>query len=65
MAFAPAAVPVVITSILFTSIAFITVVLRLWTRLVVLHNAGADDYLMAASMVRDIRYTWLFIPCKY
>jgi len=52
MAFAPAAVPVVITSILFTSLAFITVVLRVCTRVGLLRNAGADDYLMVAAMVR-------------
>lgn len=45
------AVPAVITSILFTSIAFISVVLRLYTRVFMLKNAGADDYFMVGAMV--------------
>jgi hypothetical protein len=45
------AVPAVVTSILFTSIAFIAVVLRLYTRIVMLKNAGADDYIMVGAMV--------------
>jgi hypothetical protein len=49
---AAAAVPAVVTSILFTSIAFIAVVLRLYTRIVMLKNAGADDYIMVGAMVR-------------
>ena len=51
MAFAEPAVPVVITSILFTSIAFVAVVLRISTRTLMFKNAGPDDYLMCAAMV--------------
>jgi len=49
--FAPAAVPVVVTTITFTSIAFILVVTRIYTRFVMLKNAGPDDYVMVGAMV--------------
>ena len=51
MAFATAAVPVVISSIVFTSIAFILVLTRLYTRLICIQNAGADDFVVLAAMV--------------
>jgi hypothetical protein len=44
-------VPVVVCSILFTSIAFIVVICRLYTRVIMLQNAGPDDYIMTAAMV--------------
>jgi hypothetical protein len=44
-------VPVVICSILFTSIAFIVVICRLYTRVIMLQNAGPDDYIMTVAMV--------------
>ncbi len=47
-------VPVVVTSLLFTSIAFILVLTRLYTRVVMFKNAGADDYIMTAAMVSSI-----------
>ncbi|KAH8594916.1 hypothetical protein B0O99DRAFT_166811 [Bisporella sp. PMI_857] len=66
MGFAPAAVPVVITTILFTSIAFIVVSLRICTRVVMLKNAGADDYLMLASMLSSIGFAVVvFMQIKY
>jgi hypothetical protein len=46
-------VPVVICSILFTSIAFIVVICRLYTRVIMLQNAGPDDYIMTAAMVNS------------
>jgi hypothetical protein len=44
-------VPVVISSTLFISIAFIVVICRLYTRVIMLQNAGPDDYIMTAAMV--------------
>jgi hypothetical protein len=46
-------VPVVICSILSTSIAFIVVICRLYTRVIMLQNAGPDDYIMTAAMVNS------------
>lgn len=54
MAYSAAALPVVVTSILFTSIAFITMCLRIWTRVFMLKSAGPDDYLMLVAMVSTI-----------
>lgn len=59
--FAPAAVPVVVTSITFTSIAFILVVTRIYTRFVMLKNAGPDDYVMVGAMVS----TCTFDTCRF
>lgn len=36
-----------------TSIALILVIARVYTRLVVLKNPGADDYLITLSMVQE------------
>jgi hypothetical protein len=49
------AVPIMVTSILFTTIAFITVTLRIYTRAVVTKIAGIDDYMMCIAMVRFSR----------
>jgi hypothetical protein len=51
MGYAPAVVPVVVTSVLFTTIVFITICLRMYTRVIMLKNAGANDYLMLAAIV--------------
>ena len=48
----PRDVPVAVTSLLFTTIAFILVTARLYTRIFMFRNAGADDYIMTAAMVR-------------
>jgi hypothetical protein len=45
------AVPAVVTGCVFTSIAFIFVVLRVFSRVFVIKNFGADDYLMVLAMV--------------
>ena len=47
----PPDVSVVVASLVFTSIAFVLVVCRLYTRVVLIQNAGADDYIMSAAMV--------------
>jgi hypothetical protein len=47
----PPAVPIMVTSILFTTIAFLILCLRIFTRVVVIKNAGLDDYMMCIAMV--------------
>lgn len=54
--FAPAVVPVMVTSILFTTIAFIIVTLRLYTRVIMIKNPGADDWIMLAAMIASIGF---------
>ena len=44
-------VPLMVTSILFTTLAVVIVISRLFTRLVLIKNAGADDYLIAVAAV--------------
>lgn len=44
-------VPLLATSIIFTSVPFIVVILRLVTRLCIVKNPGADDYLMTVALV--------------
>jgi hypothetical protein len=45
------AISAVVTTALFTAIAFILVVLRTISRVNVVKNVGVDDYLMIAAMV--------------
>jgi hypothetical protein len=52
----PRDVPVAVTSLLFTTIAFVLVAARLYTRAFMLQSAGADDYIMTAAMVREIMH---------
>lgn len=47
----PPAVAVVVVDIIFTTLAFITVCFRLFTRGVLVKNVGSDDYYIAGSMV--------------
>ncbi|KAJ5042794.1 uncharacterized protein L3040_004187 [Drepanopeziza brunnea f. sp. 'multigermtubi'] len=49
-------VPAVVTSVLFTSVAFICVVARLYTRHFMLQNAGTDDYLIIGAMAASIGF---------
>jgi len=44
-------VPVVVTSLIFTTTAFLLVCTRMFTRVVMMKNPGADDYFMCAAMV--------------
>ncbi|ORY58184.1 uncharacterized protein BCR38DRAFT_527720 [Pseudomassariella vexata] len=53
--------PVLITSVLFTSLAFVTVCMRLYARVVLVRYAGADDYLMIASACASIGYMVVII----
>ncbi|KAK0609585.1 hypothetical protein B0T17DRAFT_566464 [Bombardia bombarda] len=53
---APAALPAVVTNCVFTSLAFITVSLRLGTRLFVLKNIGVDDYLITVAVIASIAF---------
>jgi hypothetical protein len=48
----PAAVSAAVTDIVFTSMALLAVLLRVYTRVFVVKNFGVDDYLMVGSMVR-------------
>ncbi|KAH8682676.1 hypothetical protein BX600DRAFT_485848 [Xylariales sp. PMI_506] len=41
-----------VTSIIFTSLAFVAVALRMYTRLFLVGSAGADDYLIVASLIQ-------------
>jgi hypothetical protein len=43
-----------ITAIVFLSLGWVAVLLRLWTRAVVIRSLGADDITMAISMVRKL-----------
>jgi hypothetical protein len=43
----------VVTMFLFTSLAFIILVARLYTRAIIVRRMGADDYLMVAAFVRS------------
>ncbi|PVH91814.1 hypothetical protein DM02DRAFT_677879 [Periconia macrospinosa] len=45
-----------VTSILFTSLAFFTVVARLYTRFGILKHAGVEDYLISVSMAASFGY---------
>ncbi|KAF6825413.1 hypothetical protein CPLU01_10293 [Colletotrichum plurivorum] len=45
-----------VTSIVFTSLSFIIVVLRLYTRIVVVGNVGVDDYLIPAALAASIGF---------
>ena len=50
---------VVLISIVFTALAALFVVLRIWTRLGIVRNTGPDDWIMTGSLVG------LFIhPCS-
>lgn len=49
--FAGPAVSAFVTSIVFTSLSFIVVALRLYTRIIVVGNVGVDDYLIPAALV--------------
>ena len=51
MQIAAPAVPAVVTLLVFTTLAFFVVALRVYTRVFVVKNVGADDYLMVGSMV--------------
>lgn len=42
-------------TIVFTCTAFVVVVLRLYTRRVLIRNVGPEDFLISLSMVRIIR----------
>ncbi|RYP27891.1 hypothetical protein DL767_007479 [Monosporascus sp. MG133] len=48
--------PTVAALFFFTTLAFVMVCLRLFTRIVLVRNVGADDYLMTAAMVGSIIY---------
>ncbi|RYP59457.1 hypothetical protein DL770_010194 [Monosporascus sp. CRB-9-2] len=48
--------PMVATLFFFTTLAFVIVCLRLFTRIVLVRNVGADDCLMVAAMVGSIIY---------
>ncbi|RYO96259.1 hypothetical protein DL765_011640 [Monosporascus sp. GIB2] len=55
--------PMVATLFFFTTLAFSVVCLRLFTRIVLVRNVGADDCLMVAAMVGSIIYlTAVFQP---
>lgn len=43
-----------ITSIVFTAIAGIAIILRLYTRLGIVRNFGPEDYLIVAAMVSHL-----------
>lgn len=47
-------VSVFVTSIIFTTLSFVLVGLRLYTRIVVVQNVGIDDWLMPAALVSSI-----------
>jgi hypothetical protein len=47
----PSAVSAAVTDIVFTSLALLAVLLRVYTRVFVVKNFGVDDYLMVGSMV--------------
>lgn len=49
---APAAVPVVLTSITFVTVSFLVVCTRMFTRWRLLNNVGLDDYFMVGALVR-------------
>ncbi|KAK1777589.1 hypothetical protein QBC45DRAFT_184035 [Copromyces sp. CBS 386.78] len=53
---APPAVAVVVVDIIFTTLAFITVCFRLFTRVVLVKNVGSDDYYIVGSMLSSIAY---------
>ncbi|KAK3402655.1 hypothetical protein B0T20DRAFT_4571 [Sordaria brevicollis] len=59
------AVAVVVVDIIFTTLAFITVCFRLFTRTVLVKNVGSDDYYIAGSMAASIAYlTVIMIQIK-
>ncbi|EQB56978.1 hypothetical protein GCG54_00002953 [Colletotrichum gloeosporioides] len=51
------AVSAFVTSIVFTSLSFIVVALRLYTRIVVVGNVGVDDYLIPAALAASIGFS--------
>ncbi|KAK3498877.1 uncharacterized protein B0T23DRAFT_3424 [Neurospora hispaniola] len=56
MRIADRAVAVVVVDIIFTTLAFITVCFRLFTRVVLVQNVGSDDYYIVGSMISSIAY---------
>ncbi|KAI1852178.1 hypothetical protein JX265_013031 [Neoarthrinium moseri] len=48
--------PLFVTSILFTTLSFLVVALRFYSRFFVLHYAGVDDYLMIGSLCASIGF---------
>lgn len=44
-----------ITTVVLASIALAVFLLRLWSRLFLTHNAGADDWVLLAAMVRAVQ----------
>ncbi|KAK3377461.1 hypothetical protein B0H63DRAFT_477246 [Podospora didyma] len=57
----PAAMPAVIANCFFTSLAFVIVCCRINTRLFVIKNIGADDGLIAMSMLASIAFLAVFM----
>ncbi|KAF4930352.1 Satratoxin biosynthesis SC1 cluster protein 4 [Colletotrichum viniferum] len=51
------AVSAFVTSIVFTSLSFIVVALRLYTRIIVVGNVGVDDYLIPAALAASIGFS--------
>ncbi|KAK1625603.1 hypothetical protein BDP81DRAFT_397395 [Colletotrichum phormii] len=49
-------VSVFVTSIIFTTLSFVLVGLRLYTRIVVVQNVGIDDWLMPAALAASIGF---------
>jgi len=49
---APMAVPAVATGFVFTIIALSIVCLKVYTRVIVIKNVGAEDFLIIGAMVR-------------
>lgn len=55
-------VPLIVTPILFTAIALMAVLGKLYTRSLVVHSAGVDDYFMTASSNHSLSYSLSSLP---